>query len=156
MIIIAIILLILFGVLLIGLEFFVVPGITIAGIGGLILLFVSIYLSYITYGGFIGNLVLIGNIVFIIVLLFFAFRADTWKRLSLKAEIRGKTNTHAKNDFIVGDTGIAITRLAPMGKVEVNDVIIEGKSTGVFIDVNAEIEVVKILRNKLIVKLKTN
>lgn len=156
MIIIAIILLVLFGVLLIGLEFFVVPGITIAGIGGLVLLFVSVYLSYNTYGAYIGNIVLAGNVVFIIALLIFAFRADTWNRLSLKAEIDGKTNTHAKNIFHVGDTGFAITRLAPMGKVEVNDVIIESKSTGAFIDENTEIEIVKVLRNKLIVKSKTN
>ena len=155
MTILAIILLVLFGILLIILEFLVVPGITVAGVGGLILLFISVYLSFDIYGSYVGQLVTVGEIVIVLFILFFAFRTKTWQRLSLKAEIKGKTNTHEENLFQVGDTGKTVTRLAPIGKVEVKDTIIEGKSTGAFIDQNRDIEVVKVLRNKLIVKLKT-
>ena len=44
--------------------------------------------------------------------------------------------------------------MAPMGKVLVNNQSIEATSTGGFIDENTEIEVVKVLQNKLIVKPK--
>ena len=155
MTILAIILLVIFGILLIILEFFVVPGITVAGVGGLILLFIGAYISFDVYGNTIGQFVVVGEILIVAAVLFFSFRTNTWKRLSLKAEISGRTNTHKEDFFHVGDTGKTITRLAPMGRVEVNDTIIEAKSTGSFIDHNKDIEVVKVLRNKLIVKLKT-
>ena len=156
MTILAIILLVIFGILLIILEFFVIPGITVAGVGGLILLFISVYISFDVYGSFVGQMVVIGEIVIVSAMLIYTFRTNTWKKLSLKSEIKGKTNTHDENLFHIGDRGKTVTRLAPMGKIEVNDTIIEGKSTGAFIDQNKDIEVVKVLRNKLIVKLKTD
>jgi len=42
-----------------------------------------------------------------------------------------------------------------MGKVKVHDMVCEAKSISGFIDENTEIEVIKVSRNQLIVKLKT-
>lgn len=147
-----IILLVIFGILLILLEFLVVPGVTIAGIGGFALMIAGVYLAYDYYGTPIGHYYFAGLIVLSIVMIYFALSSSTWKRISLKASITSKTNVHDDEIYKVGDTGKTISRLAPMGKVEVNGHFIEGKSTGSFIDENTEIEVVKILRNKLIVK----
>lgn len=152
----AIILLIVFGFLLIMLEFFVVPGITIAGIGGILLMVGGIYLTYDIYGSPAGHYCLGAVLLLSILLISIAFRSDTWNRLALKSEIKGKTNVHEENDYKVGDTGVAISRLAPMGTVEVNNLTIEAQSVGPFIDQSTEIEVVKVLRNKLIVKPKIN
>ncbi len=154
MTVLAIILLVVFGFLLIMLEFFVVPGITIAGIGGILLMAGGVYLAYDTFGTPIGHYYLGAVILISIILLSFAFRSDTWKRMMLKSEIKGKANTHEDEAFKVGDTGIAISRLAPMGMVEVNNLTIEGQSNGPFIDQGTEIEVIKVLKNKLIVKPK--
>lgn len=154
MTILAIILLVIFGFLLIMLEFFVVPGITIAGIGGIILMAGGVYLTYDIYGSPAGHYCLGGVLLVSVILVYFAFRSDTWNRLALKSEIKGKTNTHEANDYKVGDFGVAVSRLAPMGTVEVNNLSIEAQSVGPFIDQGTEIEVVKVLRNKLIVKPK--
>jgi len=54
-----------------------------------------------------------------------------------------------------GDTALTVSRLAPMGKVMVNDLMFEAKSTGPYINQNTEVEIVKIEGNKLIVKPKT-
>jgi membrane-bound ClpP family serine protease len=51
---IAIIAMILLGVVLLFLEVFVIPGITIAGIGGGILLVVGFFLSFREYGTWVG------------------------------------------------------------------------------------------------------
>ena len=149
-----ILLLVVFGILLILLEFLVVPGITIAGIGGFALMTGGVYLAYDHYGTPVGHYFLLGVILVMAASIYYAFSTNTWKRLSLKAEISGKVNEHDEDSFKVGDTGKTITRLAPIGMVEVNNVSIEGKSVGPFINENTEIEVVKVLQNKLIVKPK--
>ncbi len=153
--VLTIILLIVFGVLLILLEFFVVPGITIAGIGGLILIIGGIYLSYVTFPAPIGHYFLSGSVLLIFGLLYFALRSDTWNRLGLKNSIESNVDTHSTEDFLVGDTGKTLTRLNPGGRVIVNGKELEAQSISGFIDPKVEIEVVQILKSKLIVKLKT-
>lgn len=54
-----------------------------------------------------------------------------------------------------GDTGLCLGRLAPMGKVKVGDHIVEGQSQSGYINENSEVVVIKVLKNKIIVKLKT-
>ena len=69
MTILTIIFLILIGLLLLILEFAVIPGITIAGIGGVAMLIGSVYLAFSKYGvaaGFLTLLVVIisGPLIF--------------------------------------------------------------------------------------------
>ncbi len=148
----AIILLIFLGIFLILLEFLVVPGVTIAGIGGLLCIGGGVYLSYSNYGYVVGNYTLGGTFVLLLVTLYFAFKSKTWKKLMLKTSIDSKVNTYEKEKIKIGDTGRTISRLAPMGKVSVNGEYIEAKSLYKFIDQDTEIEVVKVLNNKIIVK----
>ena len=54
----AIILLIFLGLLLLLIEFAVIPGVTIAGIGGFILLGLSVYIAFSSYGSGVGFLTL--------------------------------------------------------------------------------------------------
>jgi membrane-bound ClpP family serine protease len=150
----AIILLVLFGVILILLEFFVVPGITVAGVGGLLLLGGSIYLAYEAYGSATGHILLGSIILATIILVTLALRSGTWKRIALSTTVDGKMNEQDSALFHEGDTGVAITRLAPMGKVEVNNKQVEAAALGELIDPETEIVVVKVELNKLIVKPK--
>lgn len=72
----------------------------------------------------------------------------------LKSEIDGTVPKVEEENIKVGDTGVTITRLAPIGKIKINDIVVEGKSTGQLIDQQTEIEVIKILKNQIIVKSK--
>lgn len=149
----AIILLILLGILLFAIEFLVIPGVTIAGIGGTISLGTAIVFAYKTYGSTAGNMALLGTILFMLVSFYMFFRSKTWKKLMLEKNIDGKVNIAVEHEEIsVGDKGKTITRLNPIGKVMVNNKILEGKSTGQFINENTEIEVIKILNNNIVVK----
>ena len=56
----------------------------------------------------------------------------------------------------VGDTGSCVTRLAPMGKVRIGDIVVEGQSIEGYLDAKTEVEVVKIYKYKIIVKPKNN
>jgi len=152
MVIFGIVLLIVFGILLLLLEFFVVPGITIAGIVGFLLLGGGVYLAYDSFSPIIGHIVLAIVIILVIITLIFALRGKTWKRISLSTKIDSKVTDVKSLNVSPGDKGKTITRLAPIGKVTVNDQTIEAKSMGPFIDENTEVEVVKVLNTNIIVK----
>ncbi len=74
----------------------------------------------------------------------------------LETNIDAKVDTSETDNIQPGDTGITIGRLAPMGKVRINDVTMEGQSTGSFIDHNKPIRVLKVYPGKVIVELIKN
>jgi len=154
MTILAIILLILIGVLLLILELLVVPGAIIAATGGAILIGGGIYLSYHSYGNFWGHITLISTIILIIVTLVLTLKSKTWKKLMLHTSIDSKVETFNENQILAGDTGITVSRLAPMGKVLIKNVYVEAKSINQFIDQDKEVVVTQILNSQIIVKLK--
>lgn len=54
-----------------------------------------------------------------------------------------------------GDIGMTQGRLAPMGKVRVGDSVVEAESRSGYVEENREVVVLKVYKNKIIVKLKT-
>jgi membrane-bound ClpP family serine protease len=148
----AIVLLIILGVILLWIEFLVIPGITVAGIGGVILIVTSIYLAYSLHGISAGNYILLGSVVFMFISVYFSLKSKTWKRTMLESKLEGRVNTFDLGIVKVGDTGKTITRLGPIGKVEINGVYYEAKSTDIIINSETDITVVKVLNDKLIVK----
>ncbi len=149
-----IIILIILGFFLIFIEFFVVPGITVAGIGGVFLLIAGIWLSYSTYGITTGNYMLLSTFLLLIILLAFAFNSKTWKKISLKTQNTGKAKEESSLSVNIDDKGITISRLTPMGTIMINDKIYEAESKGIYIEENTEIVVLSININKIIVKPK--
>ncbi len=149
-----IVLLILAGVLLFLLEFLVVPGVTIAGIGGLLFFSGAVYLAFENLGATAGIIVLIVVVVVIIFALIYGLRAKTWTRISLGTQIKSKVSDVKALQIDIGDIGITLTRLGPIGKVKIGDIRCEGQSIGPYIDENTEIEVVQVKTNHVIVKTK--
>jgi len=147
-----IILLIFLGLLLLLIEFAVIPGVTIAGIGGFILLGLSVYIAFVEYGTGIGFLTLTFVLVASPLLIVYFFKSKTGKKMVLESFIDGKVDSMDLEKIHVGDTGKTLGRLAPSGKVKVNGEVMEAQSTGGFIDHNTEIKVLKILTNKIIVE----
>ena len=152
MTILAIILLILLGLLLLLLEFAVIPGVTIAGIGGLALLSGAVYMSFAHYGILPGMITLAFVLIAAPLLIYRFFRSKSGKVMVLDTLVDGKIDNIDKEKIKPGDTGITLGRLAPSGKVKINGEIVEGHSTGSYINHNTEIKVVKILSNKIIVE----
>ena len=148
----AIILLIILGVVLLWVEFLVLPGITIAGIGGVLLIGTSVYFTYQHHGVSAGNYVLLGSVLFMFLSVYFSLKSKTWKKTMLESKLEGRVNTFDLDIVKPGDTGKALTRLASIGKVEINGVYYDAKSTDNIIDANTDITVVKVLNDKLIVK----
>ena len=152
MLAVAIAVLILLGIILLAAEFFVAFGSVVIGISGFILTTFGIFLAYKSYGVNAGHLTLLVSMALLAIAIFISLRARTWKKIALKSEIDGKVNSIQEFEIKAGDIGIAISRLAPMGKVKVNNTIVEAKSTGIYIDENTEVEVIKMNETNIIVK----
>ena len=152
MTIFAIILLILLGLVLILIEFAVIPGVTIAGIGGFLLLGASVYIAFTEFGSGAGFITLTVVLIAAPLMIYYFFKSKAGKNMMLEKKIEGKVNTVNNEKIAVGDVGKTIGRLAPSGKAKVNGEVIEAHSTGSFIDHNTEIKILKIHSNKIIVE----
>jgi len=148
-----IVILIILGILLFVIEFLLVPGVTVAGIGGLILTVFGVYKAFNDYGATTGVWVLIGTLLLSVFVIAMSLRARTWDRLMLKTNIQGTVDTDLTEEQIkVGDRGTTLTRLAPMGKVMVNELVREAKSIEGYVDEHKEIEVVSVQGTRINVK----
>ena len=71
-----------------------------------------------------------------------SLRAKTWQRFALKDKLMSTSSSFPADELKVGDVGVAISRLSPMGKIEVDGKSYEAKSTDVYIDPKIRVQVV--------------
>ncbi len=147
-----VIILIVVGLALIVVEVVVLPGITVAGIAGVLLIGCGVFLTFKSFGSTAGTYSLIATSILFIVFLIYALRAKTWDRLSLHSEIDSKVNVVDTNDIKLGDKGMTVSRLAPIGKVLIHNKIVEGKSEFGLIDENKEVEIVQVNESTIVVQ----
>lgn len=148
-----IIILIVLGILLFVIEFLLVPGVTVAGIGGLILTVFGVYKAFNDYGSSTGIWILIGTIILSVFVIVMSLRARTWNRLMLNTNVIGTVDKNlTDNEIQVGNTATSITRLNPMGKIRINELVREAKSIEGYIDQHSEVEIVSIEGTRISVK----
>ncbi|MDP2112435.1 MAG: NfeD family protein [Bacteroidota bacterium] len=149
--ILIILFLIFLGIVLLLIEFTILPGITIAGVGGFLLFAYSVYLAFTSYGTLAGFLTLGFVMIAAPTIVVFFFKGKTGKKLVLDAIITGVAN-QIDDKIKVGDIGITIGRLAPMGKIKVNNEVIEVKSTGSFVDPGEKVRIIEIEKSLITVE----
>ena len=143
------------GILFMLIEIFLLPGISIAGIAGAIFLVGGIVYSYMFLGSTAGNITLAASAVALGATFFGLLKSKSLERISLNTNIEDKVDNSYLLKIAIGDTGIAISRLNPIGKILVNDVEAEGKSfDGEFIEEDAEIVVIKVETYNVLVRRK--
>ena len=147
-----IITLMIIGLILILSEIFLVPGIGVAGILGILSISGSSYWAFSEFGTTPGIIVTAVNVAILITMTVIAFRANTWKRLSLNTNIESKAVADDAAIARIGDVGKATTRLAPSGTVRFDAGKVEARALEGMIDSGAEVEVVLIEDGKIYVK----
>jgi membrane-bound ClpP family serine protease len=152
--ILAIVIIIILGIFFLLLEFLVIPGITVFGIGGFLFIILGIGSSYYFHSIQTGNYTLLGTVIISFITFYFVFKQKTWKKMGLKTNITSKNEPFEVNKIHPGDLGKTLTRLRPVGKVMIGDVICEARSEGSYINENTDIEVIKVLSTQIIVKPK--
>lgn len=144
---------ILFGILLVVAEIFIVPGTTIVGIIGGIMMVVGVVLAYTQQDSLlVGHAILAGTSVVTVVLGWLAYRALQSSSYSLTDVVSSQVNLLDSNTIHVGDTGSAVNVLRPSGKGLFNDLKFEVFSVDGYIEAGTAIKVTKIEGNKIWVR----
>lgn len=147
--------LIIIGQALLFIELAIIPGLGVAGVLGLGAIAGSCYLSFANISTTAGIMIILINIILATIVVMLTLRKKTWKRFSLDTNIDAKIDTPIKEKGVsVGDTGTAITRLAPSGTAIINGNTLEVTTRGILIDPQKNIEVIEISNNKVYVKEK--
>lgn len=144
------------GVVLLFVEAFVTPGIGIAGISGMVLVFAGVYF---TTGDPVQALRTImisffGAIAAIGLMLRYGGDSKAWSRLILADNLNresGYTSTSEKA-HLVGKTGTAATMLRPAGIADIEDDRLDVVSEGGFIPAGKKVRVVKVEGSRIIVR----
>lgn len=135
-------------------EIFLLPGVTIAGIAGGIAMVGSIVYAFYYVDETTGYITIAANIVVGVGAFVFVIKSNALEHIALKTDIESVVLQPEIAKLAVGDKGIALSRLNPIGKVEFNnEFVVEAKSvTGEFIDTGESVEIVHIEKSTVLVK----
>ena len=148
-----IILLIVLGLLFLGAELGLLPGGAIGASRALVFYGSSIYLAVRAYGTVAGVVVILAILLLSLVATIISLRAKTWQRFSLKQRVDSSSMPATPDQELqVGDRGMTLSRLSPMGTVEVGGKVYEAKSLTAYVDPRREVEVVGFDNFSVIVK----
>ena len=145
-------LLLLLGLLFLVAEIVLLPGLSVAALLALACDGAAVYLAFANFGTATGVVVLLACLGLSLVATVFSLRAKTWQRFSLQQEIRSSSAALPSETLSCGARGCTVSRLAPMGKVEIDGRLYEAKSTGAYLDPQTEVEVVGFENFSVIVK----
>jgi membrane-bound ClpP family serine protease len=150
--IIIILFLIILGIVLLIIEITILPGITIAGLGGVLLFAYSIYLAFSNYGSLVGFLILAFILIVAPTIVVLLFKGKSGKKMVLKTVLHGVANEINHEKVNIGDIGVTIGRLAPMGKIKVNNEVVEVRSTGTFVNPGEKVRIIQIEKSQITVE----
>ncbi|GHU09640.1 hypothetical protein FACS189431_8010 [Alphaproteobacteria bacterium] len=92
----------------------------------------------------IGHITLISSTVAFGIAFAWLLRSKSFSKVALNTDIDSKLTSSRDLGIQPGDEGISLSRLAPIGKAKFNDIVVEAKSIGDFIDENTLIVVLRV------------
>jgi membrane-bound serine protease (ClpP class) len=159
------ILLFILGLILLALEIFVIPGFGIAGVAGILLIFVSLFLSLTPSGPFfdfnaisIAIIQLTGAIVAALVLVLILAKvlpkSTIFNKLILKDEEKADQGyvSYPSEKELVGNEGVALSTLRPAGTAEFNGKRYDVVADWEYIEQGSKIVVLRVEGVKVVVK----
>ena len=148
---------ILLGIVFLMVEIFLIPGITVSGIAGVVFIGGGIYYAYQYMGQTAGNFTLLFSAILIMASFLYLIKSKSLKRIALNTVIDSKVDTSDLQKINIGDVGTTESRLNPIGKVFINNLTVEAKSMdGEMIDEDTEVKVVKVDWSNIIVTRTEN
>ena len=147
--------LVLFGLILLVVEIIFIPGTTVVGLIGIIIMAVGVGLSFNYFGSAAGWSTVAGASVTSGLVLYYAFKSNVWGRFALKSTSSSKVNEGEVLELSPGQEGITVSALRPIGKAELANRTYEVKTIGSFVETGTKIRIIKILSNQIIVEPTT-
>lgn len=140
------------GLVLVLSEIFLIPGVGVAGVLGVLSLGGACYYVFYEFGLLAGAVFTASILAVLIGLIVYTIKTRAWKKLALNTKIDSKVQNIEEEALSVGDSGKAVTRLAPIGTARFDGKAYEVKSLEGMIDAGTEVEVVMFEDNKIYVK----
>ncbi len=140
------------GIALVVTELIFIPGTTIFGIAGLLLVIIGVVLTFVNHGTGAGLIVLSFTFIATIIIVAISLRSGTWDKLSLKKSHNSRVNDDIKNNLWKGDTGKTLSALRPSGKAEFKEVIVEVSTLGQYVSAGTRIRVIDVTEDKILVE----
>ena len=126
-------------------EIFFLPGLTLAGIGGVLFATGGLYWAY-SMGMLVGNITLIVSAIVFVIGFVWLMRSRSLNKLALHTDVDSRLESSRDLGIKDGDEGIALSRLAPIGKA--------AKSETEFIDEKTPVVIVRVEGYNVIVRRK--
>ncbi len=157
------VILFIFGVILLLVEIFLIPGFGIVGIIGVLAIISSLYLSLVgrffhatdfISGAKVLAIAFISSFAIILVALRFLPKFTPVERLVLKTTEAGSDGFRSSPEsyqVLEGMTGVSLTPLRPVGTAIINDEKFSVVAEGDFIEKNSRIRVIKIEGYRIVV-----
>jgi membrane-bound ClpP family serine protease len=144
--------LLLIGLALIVIELIFIPGTTVVGLLGFIFAGAGVVIGYQHFGSDTGLYILIGTLVATLGALFYSFRSGAWSRFSNKSSNDGKVNEGITGGLSIGDEGVTLSTLRPIGKAEFNSKTFEVKTQGQYVETGQHVRIIQIRLNDIVVE----
>ena len=141
------------GIVLIGVEFFL-PGFGVPGVSGIICTVTGIFLT----GRDMSERIMVGVIAIVIIAIVLVVSIIVFNSKKIKSPIKLETDLQGKNlfieekdmEYLLGKKGVAITDLRPSGKGEFDGVKLDVITTG-YIKMGTDLTITAIKNNKIFV-----
>ena len=143
------------AIVLILLEIFMLPGITVAGIGGFLFAAGGLIYAY-SVSVWMGNITLGVSLLAFIASFAWLLRSKSFNRVALKTDVDSKLVSSRDLGIVPGDEGMTLSRLAPIGKARINGITVEAKAMDELIDEGTPVEVMRVDGYNVLVKRKNN
>ncbi len=143
------------GFVLILLEIFVIPGINILGVVGVVTVFGGVTYAYLTLGfwpaagiaglGLVGTIGLIGTVV----------HTRAWSRLVLRSATsrdQGYASSDPGLEALVGQQGEALCDLRPSGRARIQAHTVDVVSEGGYVQRGTRVEVLRVEGSRVVVQ----
>jgi len=134
----------LLGIIFFLLEIFFLPGISVGGVAGVLFVGASIWYAFSHLGPTAGLITIAGGVVAMGFAIWAFVRSKALDKMSLRAEVDGKVDALKNSHLSVGEIGVTVSRLAPIGKVRFGTEVVEAKSVDGFIDQSVTVEIVEV------------
>lgn len=148
-----ILVLILLAILFLLAELVLLPGVTLSGILSLVCGGTAIYLAFTNLGMTIGWIIVAVTLALALLTVIVSLRSKTWQRLALKQQVTSSAAEPIEEQVAIGSQGYALSRLSPMGKVEIEGRVYEAKLLSGYADPKSRVEVVGYENSNIIVKI---
>ncbi|WP_085536702.1 NfeD family protein [Massilibacteroides vaginae] len=145
--------LIIVAILLLLLEIFLLPGITIAGVGGFFFAIGGVIYAYMV-DETVGHITLVSSVIAFGASFFWLLRSRSFSRVALNTDVDSKLISSRELGIEVGDEGVTLSRLAPIGRALIKGITVEAKSTGDFIDEETPVKVIRVDGYNVLVEQK--